>query len=49
METFIKGVNNFFQNRVEFQRIQIDGADQNITLTDSQIVKLKKIYPQIMF
>ena len=44
METFINGVNNFFQNEVEFPRIQTGGADENITLTDSQIIKLKKIY-----
>ena len=44
METFINGVNNFFQNKVEFPRIQTGGADINITLTDSQIIKLKKIY-----
>ena len=44
METFINGVNNFFQNKVKFPRIQTGGADENITLTDSQIVKLKKIY-----
>ena len=44
METFINGVNNFFQNKVEFPRIQTGGTDENITLTDSQIIKLKKIY-----
>ena len=44
METFINGVNNFFQSKVEFPRIQTGGADENITLTDSQIIKLKKIY-----
>ena len=44
METFINGVNNFFQNKVEFPRIQTGGADENITLADSQIIKLKKIY-----
>ena len=44
METFINGVNNFFQNKVEFPRIQTGGVDENITLTDSQIIKLKKIY-----
>ena len=44
METFINGVNNFFQNKVEFPRIQTSGADENITLIDSQIIKLKKIY-----
>ena len=44
MATFINGVNNFFQNKVEFPRIQTGGADKNITLTDSQIIKLKKIY-----
>ena len=44
METFINGVNNFFQNKIEFPKIQTGGADENITLTDSQIIKLKKIY-----
>ena len=44
METFINGVNNFFFFFFEFPRIQTGGADENITLTDSQIIKLKKIY-----
>ena len=44
METFINGVNNFFQNKVEFPRIQIGGTDINIALTNSQKNKLKKIY-----
>tara|TARA_B100000700_G_C14753291_1_gene718604 strand:- start:203 stop:856 length:654 start_codon:yes stop_codon:yes gene_type:complete len=44
IEIFINGVNNFFQNKVEFPRIQTGGADENITLTESQIIKLKKIY-----
>ena len=44
METFINGVNNFFQNKVEFPRIQIGGTDKNIALTNSQKNKLKKIY-----
>ena len=44
METFINGVNNFFQNKVEFPRIQIGGTDKNITLSADQINKLKKIY-----
>ena len=48
METFINGVNNFFQNKIEFPKIQTGGADENITLTDSQIIQLKKFIPQIM-
>ena len=44
MATFINGVNNFFQNKVEFPRIQIGGTDKNIALTNSQKNKLKKIY-----
>ena len=44
LKSFIDEVNNFFQNKVEFPRIQTGGADENITLTDSQIIKLKKIY-----
>ena len=44
METFINGVNNFFQNKVEFPRIQTGGNDKNIGLTDSQKNKLKKVY-----
>ena len=44
METFIKGVNNFFQNKVDFPRIQTGGTNENIILTNSQITKLKKIY-----
>ena len=44
METFINGVNNFFQNKVDFPRIQTGGTNENIILTNSQITKLKKIY-----
>ncbi len=44
METFINGVNNFFQNKVEFPRIQTGGTDANINLKTNQIIKLKKIY-----
>tara|TARA_X000000950_G_scaffold62464_1_gene76252 strand:- start:2478 stop:3131 length:654 start_codon:yes stop_codon:yes gene_type:complete len=44
MEAFINGVNNFFQNKVEFPRIQIGGTNKNIALTSSQKNKLKKIY-----
>lgn len=44
MKIFINGVNNFFQNEVEFPRIQKGGTDDNIELTNNQITKLKKIY-----
>ena len=44
MEAFINGVNNFFQNKIEFPRIQTGGVGENIDLTNSQITKLKKIY-----
>ena len=44
METFINGVNNFFQNKVDFPRIQTGGTEEKIDLTNSQITKLKKIY-----
>ncbi len=44
MEAFINGVNNFFQKKVEFPRIQIGGTNKNIDLTSSQKNKLKKIY-----
>ena len=44
METFINGVNNFFQNKVEFPHIQTGGTDANINLKTNQIIKLKKIY-----
>ena len=44
METFINGVNNFFQNKVDFPRIQTGGTNENIGLTDNQITKLNKIY-----
>ena len=44
METFINGVNNFFQNKIEFPRIQTGGVGENIDLTNSQKTKLKKIY-----
>ena len=44
MEAFINGVNNFFQNKIEFPRIQTGGVGENIDLTNSQKTKLKKIY-----
>lgn len=44
MKIFINGVNNFFQNEVEFPRIQKGGTYENIELTNNQITKLKKIY-----
>ena len=44
MEAFINGVNNFFQNKIKFPRIQTGGVEENIDLTNSQIAKLKKIY-----
>ena len=44
METFINGVNNFFQSKIDFPRIQTGGVGENIDLTNSQITKLKKIY-----
>ncbi len=44
MKVFINGVNNFFQNKIEFPKIQTGGVGENINLTNSQITKLKKIY-----
>ena len=44
IEIFINGVNNFFQSKVEFPRIQIGGTVENIELNNNQINKLKKIY-----
>ena len=44
IEIFINGVNNFFQNKVEFPRIQTGGNVENIELNNNQITKLKKIY-----
>tara|TARA_B100000575_G_C23058176_1_gene609203 strand:+ start:229 stop:882 length:654 start_codon:yes stop_codon:yes gene_type:complete len=44
MEAFISGVNNFFQNKIEFPRIQTGSVGGNIDLTNSQKTKLKKIY-----
>ena len=44
IEIFINGVNNFFQNKVEFPRIQTGGTVENIKLNNNQITKLKKIY-----
>ena len=46
LENFINGVNNFFQNKVEFPRIQTGGAEANIDLKNNQIIKLKKIYSE---
>ena len=44
IEIFINGVNSFFQNKVEFHRIQTGGTVENIELNNNQITKLKKIY-----
>ena len=44
IEIFINGVNNFFQNKVEFPRLQTGGTAENIELNNNQITKLKKIY-----
>ena len=44
MEIFINGVNNFFQSKIDFPRIQTGDIGENIDLTNSQITKLKKIY-----
>ncbi len=44
MKIFIDGVNNFFQKKIEFPKIQTGGTNKEITLTNSQISKLKKIY-----
>ena len=44
IEIFINGVNNFFQNKVEFPRIQTGSTVENIELNNNQITKLKKIY-----
>ena len=41
METFINGVNNFFQNKVEFPLILTGGTNENINLKTNQIIKLK--------
>ena len=46
IETFTNGVNNFFQNKVEFPRIQTGGTEAEINLKTNQIIKLKKIYSE---
>ena len=44
LKTFIDNVNNFFENFVEFPKIQTGGKNLKITLNDDQIKKIKKIY-----
>ena len=44
LKTFVDGVNNFFQNKVEFPRIQTGGNKKRIKLDQNQIKKLKKVY-----
>ena len=44
LKSFVDGVNNFFQNKIEFPKIQIGGNEERIKLNQNQIKKLKKIY-----
>ena len=44
LKSFVDGVNNFFQNKIEFPKIQIGGNKERIKLNQNQIKKLKKIY-----
>ena len=44
LKSFVDGVNNFFQNKKKFPKIQIGGNKERIKLNQNQIKKLKKIY-----
>ena len=44
LKSFVDGVNNFFQNKIEFPKIQTGGNKVRIKLYQNQIKKLKKIY-----
>ena len=44
LKSFVDGVNNFFQNKIEFPKIQIGGKKERIKLNQNQIKKFKKIY-----
>ena len=41
---FVNGINNFFQKKLIFPKIQTGGKELQISLNSSQINKLKKIY-----
>jgi len=41
---FEKKVNDFFNNNIQFPKIQTGGKDYNVNLNPSQIKKVKKIY-----
>ena len=44
IKNFVDGINNFFQKKIDFPKIQISGKEFQISLNLSQIKKLKKIY-----
>ena len=44
MKQFIEGINNFFENKIEFPKIQTGGNKNKIELDQNQKKKLKKIY-----
>ena len=44
INNFVDGINNFFQKKIDFPKIQISGKEFQISLNLSQIKKLKKIY-----
>ena len=44
INNFVDGINNFFQKKIDFPKIQTSGKKFKISLNLSQIEKLKKIY-----
>ena len=44
INNFVDGINNFFQKKIDFPKIQTSGKEFQISLNLSQIKKLKKIY-----
>ena len=44
IKNFVDGINNFFQKKIDFPKIQISGKEFQVSLDVSQIKKLKKIY-----
>ena len=44
IKNFVDGINDFFQKKIDFPKIQTGGKEFQVSLNLSQIKKLKKIY-----
>ena len=44
IKNFVDGINNFFQKKIDFPKLQMSGKEFQTSLNSSQIEKLKKIY-----